>query len=128
MPLFRFNQIALKLAAIQEAFKQAGTLAAAAAAATATSAVPTQCDATDDSDDVVADVVDSIDDVNKSAVNRKLSFSPRQLSTGDSQAAALALAGAAVSQAAAALLPSSCQSSVEQLLAKSPTTHDSPGK
>ena len=53
---------------------------------------------------------------------RKMSFSPR----GESQAAALALAGAAVSHAAAAFLPNSCQNSAE-LFVKSPNSHDSPG-
>ena len=124
-------QIALKLAAIQEAFKQAGTLAAAAAAATATTAVPTQCDADSNeivTDDGTSDNPNNIDDVTsrKSSIQRKFSFSPR-LSTGESQAAALALAGAAVSQAGAALLPNSCQNSAEQQIAKSLTTHDSPG-
>jgi len=95
--------------------------------------VPTQCDAISNdivsTDDVIAGGVDHIDDASqrKSSIQRKLSFSPRQLSAGDSQAAALALAGAAVSHAAAALLPSSCQSSVEQQLVKNSTTHDSPG-
>jgi hypothetical protein len=48
-------QVALKIAAIQDAFKQAGTLAAAAAAATATSTAPTQCEtAMSPKDEIVA--------------------------------------------------------------------------
>jgi hypothetical protein len=64
--------------------------------------------------------------VNKVSANRKMSFSPK-LSHGESQAAALALAGAAVSHAAAAFLQSPCPISAEQL-AKTPNSHDSPGK
>ncbi len=53
--LQKLLQVALKIAAIQDAFKQAGTLAAAAAAATATSTAPTQCEtAMSPKDEIVA--------------------------------------------------------------------------
>ena len=118
----------MKIAAIQEAFKQAGTLAtAAAAAATATSTAPTQCDtiSTKSEQCIVAteDTPESADS-SKKTTPRKMSCSPRQLSIGDSQAAALALAGAAVTHAAAAFLHNPCQNSAEYL---SPNAHDSPG-
>ncbi len=118
----------MKIAAIQEAFKQAGTLATAAAAATATSTAPTQCDtiSTKSEQCIVAteDTSESADS-SKKTTPRKMSSTPRALSIGDSQAAALALAGAAVSHAAAAFLQNPCQNSVERL---SPNSHDSPGK
>ena len=120
----------MKIAAIQEAFKQAGTLATTAAATAASTAAPsTQCDAISTKSEqqcIVATTEDSSEsaDSSKRATPRKMSFSPRQLSIGDSQAAALALAGAAVSHAAAAFLQNPCQNSAEHL---SPNAHDSPG-
>jgi hypothetical protein len=92
--------------------------------------VPTQCDAlTVDAsmtaDDATSDNVDNIEASVATRIPRKVSLSPRQLSIGDSQASALALAGAAVS-----LLTTTCQNTVVEHAAvtKTPTTHDSPGK